>query len=289
MPRDHDDAHFLHERRGLSQLVKPPVGMPISLAWDAKGSLLAASAEGTLDRVHPAMGTTRLLSGLGPIAGLGVEEDRFVVVERTGRWACHDPSGTLVIQGEHPFEGAVQVQFRQNKILLSGVTAGEKQVLFYDGGRKVLRIQVPVRAVAFVSEGHLGLAQSTPVGLETIYVKDNGRFHGRDVTPHLLVAQGDYILGLHGGGVRVWSILDGVHVDVDVPSTTVAALTHDGRVGAIGTADGSIALANLRSGSTRAKPDVIDVSDQPMRALAFSRKGRFLASGADQLVIWTWE
>lgn len=288
MSRDVHDAHFQHERHGLSLLVRPPVGLPVALAWDAKGTLLAATADGQVHRVHPAMGTTRLLSGLGQPAGLGVEDDRFCVVERGGRWALHDASGNLLIDGEHPFEGPVHVTFRQNKVLLTGTVGPEKQVLFFDGGRKVMRIQLPARAVAFVSGGHLGLAQSTPVGLETIYVKDNGRFHGRETTPHLLVPEGDHVLGLHAGGVRVWSILEGTAYDVAVANTSTAAVTPDGRMVAVGTSQGEIALSALGEDGTMSAPDVVEATDAPVRALAFSRKGKWLASGAEQLVLWTW-
>ncbi len=268
-------------------VVRPPVGLPVQLAWDAKGTLLAASADGNLNRVHPAMGTTRILSGLGTLLGLGVEEDRFAVVERGGRWASHEATGRLIAAGEHPFEGPVSVSFRQNKVLLTGKVGNEKQVLFFDGARRVLRIQVPARAVAFVSEGYLGLAQSTPVGLETIYVKDNGRFHGRETTPHVLVAEGDHVLGLHAGGVRVWSVLDGTHVDVAVANTQVATVTPDGSMIAVGTTTGQIALADSTA-APGAHPITVEASESPVRVLAFARKGRFLASGAEQLVLWSW-
>lgn len=283
-----DDAHFLHERRGLEALVKPPVGRPVALAWTGKGDLLAASADGTIDRVHPALGTSRVLSDLGPLAGLGVDGDRFVVVERTGRWSAHDARGQRLVEGQHPFEGSVQVAFRGDRVVLTGLTKGEKQALFFENGRKVLRVQLPARGVAFVTERGLGLAQSTPTGLEVVWLEEGGRFQGREATGHQLVAHGDRIVGLHGGGVRVWRLDTPVGVDVPVPGTTSAALTHEGGVLAVGTSEGAIALVDLGDPAAIAQPTLLEATDTPVRALAFSRKGRFLASGADQLVLWTW-
>lgn len=287
MSRD-DDAHFLHERRGLEALVKPPVGRPVALAWTAKGDLLAASADGTLDRVHPALGTSRLLSDLAPVAGLGVDGDRFVVVERTGRWAAHDARGARLVEGQHPFDGTVHAAFRGERTVLTGIAQGEKQALFFEGGRKVLRVRLPLRAVAFVAARGLGLAQSTANGLEVVWLDEGGRFTGRETTGHQLLALRDHVVGLHGGGVRVWRLDRPEGLDVAVPGTTSAALTQDGGLLAVGTSEGAIALVNLESASEVAQPSLLEATDTPVRTLAFAPKGRFLASGADHLVLWTW-
>lgn len=289
MSRPVDDAHYLHQRRGLTPLVRPPVQHATHMAWDGKGALLVATADGRVERVHPAMGTTTVLSDLRAPAGLGVSGDRFVVVEHGGAWATYALDGEKLIEGRHPFEGAVTVQFREGKVLLTGLTKGEKQVLFYDSGRKVLRIQLPPRAVAFISNEHIGLAQSADRGLETIYLRDGGRFHGAHLTPHALFAFHEHIVGVHVGGARVWSIREGEYVDVTLSGTTTATLTEDARFLALGTADGSVGLVALEADADRREPFLVEAGSSPIRAIAFSRKGRYLATGAEGLIIWTWE
>lgn len=288
MSREHDDAHYLHEKRGLSPVLRPPVQNATHLAWDGTGHLLVATADGKVLSVHPAMGTRVLLEGLNPPAGLGVDGDRFVLAEHGGTWAMYDLKGSRMITAEHPFEGAVAIQFRQGKTLLTGLTAGEKQVLFFDSGRKVLRIQLPPRAVGFISDGHFGLAQSTPTGLEVIYLRAGGRFAGYEVTNHRLVPAGDHMLGLHAGGMKVWTLPDRREIDVVLPGTTCGALSEDGRLAALGTATGGVALVDLRRPDFRANPTVVEATDAPIRSVAFSGKGRYLATGADGLILWTW-
>lgn len=288
MPRDHDDAHYLHGRHGLSVLVRPPVEAASHLAWDGAGNLLVATQRGTLLRVHPAMGTSFVLEGCAQPTGLGVDGDRFVLVERDGTWGTYTIDGQKLISGDHPFAGYVTVQFREKKVLLTGRTQAEKQVLFYDSGRKVLRIQIPPKAVGFISSGHFGLAQSIPVGMEVIYLRDGGRFQGRETTNHVLYAFRDHIVGVHPEGARVWSLVEGESRDVYLPGTVCAALDWDGRMLALGTAEGQVALADLDDEASCATPVVVDAADVPIRALSFSRKGKYLASSADDLVIWTW-
>jgi hypothetical protein len=287
--RDPHDAHYLHERRGLRLLVRPPVADATHMAWDGRGNLLVATDHGTIERVHPALGTRTLLSGLEAPLGIGVGPERLVVVEPGGRWDAYDLDGGPIVGGDHPFEGPVHVQFREGKVLLTGPVGAHMQMLFYDGGRKVLRIQLPPRAVGFVSGGHLGLAQSTPVGLETIYLSSGGRFAGREQTAHVLVPFEDHIVGVHAQGVRVWSLVEGLHADVELPGATAATLSADGQLVAIGTADGEVGLARLGWDGSRAEPFVVQATDEPIRTLAFSRTGRYLATGADGLMLWTWE
>ena len=289
MSRQHEDAHYLHQRRGLSVLVRPPVEDAVVLAWDGRSNLLVGTEEGLVQRVHPAMGTRTLMKDLDEPIGIGVSDDRFVLVEEGGRWGTYDLDGRRIIEAEHPFTGPVDVQFREGKVLLTGPTPSGKQLLFYDSGRKVLRIQLPEPAVPFVASGYLGLAQSTPIGLEVIYMRDNGRFHGTEFTPHVLRAYEDYILGTHAGGVRVWDLTEGEHVDVSLAGTVSTTLSHDGHLVALGTADGKVAVAALHSAEARASPVVVEATDEPIRAIAFSRKGKYLASGGEDVIVWTWE
>ena len=290
MSDDHsDDAHYLHRKRGLSLLVKPPVKHGRVMAWERKGALLVGTRDGKVERVHPAMGTSHVLQGLGAAIGLGVDGDQFVVVEEGGRWGAFDAAGNRVVVGAHPFEGPVTVTFRGDRVLLTGTTKGEKQVLFYERGRKVFRIRLPHRAVAFVLGENIGLAQSSPVGLEVIKLADGARFREVRQTDHELVASGDHVLGLDAKGVRVWPNTGGRAVEVSLPDAVTAGLTPDGRFVAAGTSNGGVAVIDLTDEADRRHPTTVHVTEHPIRAVAVNPKGTVLASSADALALWSWE
>lgn len=284
-----DDAHYLHRKRGLSLLVKPPVRDGTVMAWDRKGALLVGTGDGRVERVHPAMGTSHLLTGLGAAIGLAVDGDRFVVVEEGGRWSAFDPAGARVVVGAHPFSGPVTVLFRGDRVLLTGTTKGEKQVLFYEKGRKVFRVRLPHRAVAFVAGDGIGLAQSTPAGLELIQLADGARFRQVRQTDHELVMCGDHVIGTDARGVRIWPQSGGHAVEVHLPDTVTAALSPDGRFLAAGTAHGGVAMVDLSDAGDRTHPSTVHVTEQPIRAVAVNPKGSVLASSADALTLWSWE
>lgn len=303
MSPDSHDAHYLHRRRGLTLLVKPPVRRGSGMVWDRKGNLLVGSAEGTIERVHPALGTSRLFDGLNPVIGLGMDGDLLVVVEagspgsKGGRWQAFDlsaPTGDAQsrrrLVGAHPFEGPVGVMFRGDRVLLGGLIAGEKQVLFYEQGRKVFRVRLPARAVAVPVGDALGLAQSAVSGLEVIALSDGARFQQTALTEHTLVSSGDHVMGLGSDGLRVWSVVDpGEGLLVPLPDVTAASLTPDGRFAAVGTRRGGVALVDLTDEADRTKPTTVHITEQPIRAVAVGPKGNVLASSADALTLWSWE
>jgi hypothetical protein len=69
----------------------------------------------------------------------------------------------------------------------------------------------------------------------------------------------------------------------------VAAMSGDGRYLAVGTAQGGVAMVDLDDAESIAHPSVVGVSSSAVQSLAFSERGRWLASGADVLAVWSWE
>ena len=52
---------------------------------------------------------------------------------------------------------------------------------------------------------------------------------------------------------------------------------------------GAVALARIASLEKRIKPDLVRAFESPVTSVAFSQRGRWLATGAEGLRIWTWE
>lgn len=290
MTRELDSAHYLHRRRGLSLVVKPPVQGVVAMAWESGGHLVVGTHEGDGQLVHPALGTRSLWRDRTPVLGLGVSSGRVVAVESGGRWWQASLEGEVQLQADHPFVGPVDVQFDDRFVLLTGNTREERRTLFYEDGRKVFRIRLPAATVSRIGhDGTMQLAQSTPGGLEVIEVSAGARFESVLQTPHRLSAWSGGILGVLHRGVRVWRPPRWDHVDIALPGAVQAGLSGDGRYLAAGTLGGDVALVDLAEPGKRSAPDTVQVSKGPVRSLAFSEHGRWLAVGADALSVWSWE
>ena len=74
-----------------------------------------------------------------------------------------------------------------------------------------------------------------------------------------------------------------------MPDLSAGALSPDGRYLGLGTRTGAVALARADRIDARARPHLIKAFDSPVTTIAFSTRGRWLATGGDGLIIWTWE
>jgi WD40 repeat protein len=290
MSRSVQQAHYQHGRKGLTLVVRPPVHDVAAMAWAGHGRLVVGTSAGSGYVVHPALGTGELWTDRAPVLGIGVDGGRVAVVEGDGSWRMLDLDGNEAYAADHGFIGAVDVQFDGSHVLLTGPTASDRRTVFYQDGRKVFRILMPHRTVALIDhEREIALAQSTPDGLEVLRVAPGARFRRIEQTAHVLSVASGRILGVHDRGVRVWRPETWDARDVQVSNATVATLSGDGRYAAIGTSSGGVAVVDLEDAAARAEPMTIAISRAPIRSLAFSERGHWLASGADTLAVWTWD
>lgn len=285
-----DDPHYLHGKSGLSLVVRPPVRGAAELSWTGDGWLVVATRVGQLLLAHPVLGTRLLSDREVPVLGLGTWEDRVVTFTQDGAWRLLDTQGRELHSGTHPFVDRVQVQFHEQRVVVTGATSRDRQTLFYEDGRKVFRVRLPPRAVAFVdTQGKVGLAQATQSGLEVVRMQPGARFSSDPLLPHDLEVAGDHVVGVTGRGACVWSVTTQDVIQVPLDGTTAAALSADARWLGLGTFSGGVALVDLTAPRTDAPPPLVQASEQPITDVAFAPRGRWMASAADDLILWTWD
>ena len=96
-------------------------------------------------------------------------------------------------------------------------------------------------------------------------------------------------LGLTPSGVAVWKADGGQPSSLRFPDLTAGDISRDGlRVG-LGTRSGAVALASLDNIEKRIRPNLIKAFEQPITSVRFSTRGRWLATAAEAIQIWSWE
>ncbi len=295
MSREVTEAHFLHERSGLEAVLRPPVRYPTALKWVPKREeLLATTREGELVSVDPVLGTRVIAEDLGETAVLDVHEDRrhVLLMNRSGAWQVMTVRGEVVSQGRHDFLGNMQGFFAKNYVVMAGDTGGGRQMLIFerDSGVRKGRVNLPERVVATISpQGRLLLCRSTPAGLSVIPFP-KGRFP-KDLpsTVHRLRPSNQWILGFTITGVAVWSQEGGQPRSMRLPDLTAGDISADGTYLGLGTRSGAVALARMDRIDRRIRPDLVRAFNGAVTSVAFSTRGRWLATGAEGLRIWSWE
>jgi len=200
--------------------------------------------------------------------------------------------GQVVVEGKHDFMGAMQGFFVQdNYVALVGDTGKGRQLLIFtlEGDRKG-RVVLPERVVASRNaKGKLVLCRSTPAGLKVIPFP-KGRFP-KDLpsTVHRLRVSGDWILGFTVTGVATWSHQGGQPKSMRLPDLTSGDISKGGAYLGLGTRNGAVALARLDRIDRRIRPDLVRAFNAPVTSVSFSTRGRWLATGAEGLRIWSWE
>jgi hypothetical protein len=145
-------------------------------------------------------------------------------------------------------------------------------------------------AAALSTEGKPLLCRSTAAGLFVIPLgKGQGFPRDHESTAHRLRASGSHILGFTETGVCVWTQSGGAPQTMRLSDLTAGDLTRDGRYLGLGTQTGAVALARVHDLEKRKRPDLVRAFDQPVLAVAFSERGRWLATAAEALRIWSWE
>jgi hypothetical protein len=294
--RETTEAHYLHERSGLEPVLRPPVQSPIALRWiPRREELIVATAKGELVSVDPILGTRQIRGGLGTIAVVDVHEDRTrtLVVSREGTWTVGTLRGETLFEGKHGLLGNVDAFFAEKHAVLVGDEAGARVIVVVslETGQVTGRAKVPARVTAALSpDGKPLLCRSTAAGLYVIPM-EKGRSFPRDLdsTGHRLRASGSHVLGFTETGVCVWTQSGGAPQTMRLSDLTAGDLTRDGRYLGLGTQTGAVALARVDDLEKRKRPDLVRAFDQPVLAVAFSERGKWLATAAEALRIWSWE
>ncbi|NCG17798.1 MAG: hypothetical protein GWP91_02145 [Rhodobacterales bacterium] len=294
MSREVTEAHYLHERSGLEAVLRPPVKRPTVVKWIPKREeLLCATRDGQMVSVDPVLGTRIIADDLGEIAVVDIHDDQktFLAIGRDGKWFVGTVRGGVEIAGKHSFMGNMQGFFASNYVVMIGDTGKGRQMLIYsrEGERKG-RVALPKKVVATKSEtGKLLLCRSTPAGLKVIPFP-KGRFpQDLDSTVHRLMASHLWIVGVTITGICVWGQKGGQPHSMRLPDLTAGDIRHDGTYLGLGTRSGAVALARMDSMDRRVRPDLVRAFNAPVTSVAFSPRGRWLATGAEGLRIWSWE
>ncbi len=296
MSREVTEAHYLHEKSGLEAVLRPPVKHPTALKWVPKREeLIVATREGELVTVDPVLGTRVIVDGIGETAVLDIHKDRkrFLIMSRQGRYMIGTLRGEILHEGRHNFLGGMDGFLADRHVVMVGDEAEGRRLVIVDleTGKPRGTTRLPERVVAALDgNGRPLLARSTAAGLKVIPIGKGSKFPaGLDSTAHRLRPSGPHILGFTTTGICVWGQEGGVPRSMRLPDLTAGDLSADGAYLGLGTRTGAVALARMDRIDKRVRPDLVRAFNGPVTSVAFSSRGRWLATGAEGLRIWSWE
>jgi hypothetical protein len=296
MSREVTEAHYLHERSGLEAVLRPPVQEPSALRWvPGREELIVGTRAGELVSVDPVLGTRTIGDGLGEIANIDVHPDRtrYLAVSRDGNFLVGTLRGEHLFAGRHPFVAGIEATLADKHALIVGDEPDSRMMLVVslDTGDVTARVRLPARVVATLSpDGRPLLCRSTPAGLSVIQLGRGSSFpKDLESTAHRLRSTGEHILGFTSSGICVWGQEGGVPRSMRLPDLTAGDISRDGEYLGLGTRTGAVVLARMDRIDKRARPDLVRAFNQPVSSVAFSQRGRWLATGAEALRIWSWE
>jgi hypothetical protein len=310
--RDVENAHFRHAPRGVDAVVRVPVEGAQALDWipgkeelvvacratraeDAPADGTAPVANGTLALVDPVMGTRMLATDLEDPAAVSVSPngERVAILERGRGVSVRDLlRGKVLWSVPFPLVADLWVGWWKNGIVAAGEDFDGRAVLVLDpDGNQRARGRLPKGAAVGVSNrGKLVLGHVTARGAEVVPL--DAQLRNDPPTKHRLrFSSGGVLYGVAEGGVAVWT-----GSGAAITATTVrcygvasAALDPTGAWLAIGTRDGSVAVTGVGAGLVdRAHPDPQGGHNAPVLDIAFSHRGRWLATAGLRCWIWSW-
>ena len=293
MSREVTEAHYLHERSGLEAVLRPPVKHPTALCWvPGREELLVATRDGQLVNVDPVLGTRVVAEGIGEAAVLDISSDRkrYLAVSREGRWQVGTMKGEVLSRGGHSFLGGMQGFFAGEYVLISGNSDVGRRLLIFKGNKRASRVALPERVIATLDfEGKPLLCRSTQAGLKVLRGFTKTFPKDLESTIHRLRRSHEHILGFTTTGVCVWGQEGGMPRSMRLPDLTAGDISKDGRYLGLGTRTGAVALARMDRIDKRIRPDLVRAFNGAVTSVAFSTRGRWLATGAEGLRIWSWE
>jgi hypothetical protein len=287
------DAHFQHARKPIEAVLRPSLERPRALSWlPGKAVLLVATQEGRVHEVEPAFGSRERFIGRPDCAQLSTHGDLLAMLGRDGVLeAWNRVEGRRLWEYPTRFVAQLGVRWWSAGIAVFGEDLEDRHVhvLGLDGQLRA-QAKLPSRAAVGVSPlGRLVVARSTDRGVSVVPM--GKPLPAGEPTQHSLrFGPGGRILGILGTGVTAWSADGGSPVHVRLLDTTTACLHGDGARVALGTRSGAVAMASLVDGAAaRNNPLRVGAHDAPVTTLSFCAKGRWLASLADSVVIWSYD
>lgn len=301
--RDVTEAHFLHQRSGLEPVFRPPVQFPTVLAWiPGREELVACSKDGAMHIIDPVLGTRVAQRDLGEVCTLAVNADRkrWMGLTRNGEWMIGRFGGAVEHRGRTGFVGgmdgfwlkeyAVFVGDTADQRTVDGVVEPKREFVILVEGEEKLRVPLPPRAIPMIgADDKIMLARANQAGLEIVKSSRDPKFADIPGTQHRLKPCGAHILGFTATGVAIWNRAGGPSRSMRLPDLTTGDINPSGAFLGLGTRTGAVALAIVNKLDARARPHLVKAFDQPVSACAFSDRGRWLATGAESLQVWTWE
>lgn len=296
---DERHAHYLHEKKGLAAVTTPTIERPRAIGWvgTSEKLLVATESDGVVE-LDPIMGMRELDAAVSDPAELAVSPDGqlFVVVER-GRGVSVRRTSDGVEVGSTAIGllsdiAACWFQLRPDEtgIAVAGDDLDGRKVIVLNADCSRRRVAaVPPRTAigagrtigllcARVTEGGLQVAQfGKPINAEPPS-KHRLRFSASGI-----------LLGIADGGITVWRGPKDAPHTFPTYDVSAAAVNTTGSLVAIGTRTGDVALTSIEHGSfQRARPGRVGAHSGAVRTVAFAAKGRWLATAADELRLWTW-
>jgi hypothetical protein len=289
--RDTSDAHFLHARQGLQAVLRPFVPQPSAIAWiPGREQLLVGCRDGQLHHVDPALGTSLVEAGLGDVAALAIHPDRerYLVINRDGHWVI-SKMGDRLAEGKHKFAGNIDCLWLGEYAVIVGDTGNGRLVSIVHDREEKAVLPVPDRAAPIRDGDKLAVARSVTTGLEITRLSRGAKFDGEATAHRLRIATGP-VLGITSMGVAVWARKTGPALhSLRFPEVTAGDSAPTRPLVALGTRAGGVSLIQLDRRDPQARPQIVKAYDSPVTAVAFADRGRWLATAAESLQLWSWE
>ena len=292
--RDLTEAHFLHQKEGLEPVLSSPLEDIAALAWlPGREELALATNDGVLAILDPVMGLRTLTEDLGEVGVIAVSPDRthLAVVVRGVSLDIWEISSRSRV-GSTPMEllADLWVGWWSGGVAASGrgLNGSRVVVVGIDGTLKASGVLPQGHTVGVGRSGKLLVARVTDEGPEVVGL--GRKMARRRTTGHRLrLSSCGMIYGVAEGGVTIWPGPKSPPRTIRGYNITSAALSKDGRLAAMGMRDGALILSEVFAHApARGAPGRSGGHDVSVRALAFSDRGRWLASAADTCWLWTW-
>ena len=282
------DAHYLHARPPLESVLVVPGESPWCASWSPdRELLLLADAGGVVRSVEPAFGSRWLFDGPAEPTHVASGAGGVAVLSASGRLELRRGGGAPELELETGLAGESGLRFWKGGIAVIGEGEGGRTVKVFTGAEELRCLRAPAGTALGVSAaGDLLWARSV-VGEMRVGPLGSPLPEG-EPTRHLLrFTHGGRVLGVAEGGATLWH--HGEPQTARLLDAVSAALCSDGRTVALGTNGGVVAIVGiLAPPSSRAHPPRVSAHEAPVRTIAFSNRGRWLATIGENCRLWSY-